>query len=148
MSNLENDPSWRDAARNVARELDRNHPEQAQELMRRDLWQLQNDPRAQHEFINMVNRMDHKGHGLDLHISRGPNGQETWQIAPPNYGYNDGRYPVPVPPPQGRPDVVIVQPERPSPGERFVDGVVQGVGMGVGIRIIDEITGGRRHHRR
>lgn len=151
MSELHEDPAWQDAARRVGRELDRNDVRGAQELMRKDLWQLQNDPHAQHEFINMVNRYDQKGVGADLMISRGPNGQEMWQIMPANYGYNDGRYPVPVPPPERMPmpapppDVVVVQPQRPSAGDRFVDGLATGAGVGIGIGIMGRIfDGGHR----
>ncbi len=144
MSDLRDDPSWNREARNVARELDRNDLREAQEMMRRDLWQLQNDPRAQHQFINMVNQMDHKGIGADLMITRAPNGQEQWQIVPPNYGY-ERNYPVPVPPPQPMPpEVVVVEPRRPSTGERFVDGLATGAGVGIGLGVMDRILGGHR----
>lgn len=144
MSDLHQDPQWREAARNVARELDHNDVRGAQDLMRQDLWQLQNDPRGQHEFINMVSRMDQKGVGADLNIFRGPNGQEQWQIMPANYG-SDNRYPVPPPQPLPAPEVVVVEPQRPSPGERIVDGIVTGAGIGIGMGIMGRVFGGHRH---
>ncbi|MBX9772704.1 MAG: hypothetical protein K2X29_15100 [Candidatus Obscuribacterales bacterium] len=145
MSDLQVDPTWREAARNVARELDRNHMGNAQDMMRQDLYQLQNDPKAQHDFINMVNRYERKGVGADFHISTGPQGQEMWQIVPPNYG-RDNRYPVPVPQPAPPPEVVIVEPQRPSTGERIIEGIATGVGVGVGIGVMDKIFNGRDHH--
>ena len=147
MSDLQEDPSWREAARNVARELDRNHVGNAQDMMRQDLYQLQNDPKAQHDFINMVNRYEHKGIGADFQITRGPQGQEQWQILPPNYG-RDGRYPVPVPQPAPPPEVIVVQPERPSIGEKVVEGIATGAGIGIGIGVMDKIFNGGHHHRR
>lgn len=141
---LQEDPGWREAARNVARELDRNHVGNAQDLMRQDLFQLQNDPRGQHEFINLVKQYDHKGIGADLITSRGPQGQEMWQILPPDYG-RDARYGRGYPTPAPQPDVVIVE-QRPSTGERIVEGVVTGVGIGVGIGVMDKIFNGRDNH--
>jgi hypothetical protein len=148
MSDLYDDPSWNREARNVARELDRNDIHDAQEMMRRDLYQLQNDPRAQHQFINMVNNMDHKGIGADLLISRNQYGQEQWQIAPANYGYNNGydrNYPVPPPQPMP-PEVVVVEPRRESTGEKFVDGLATGAGVGIGLGVMDRLIGGRHRH--
>lgn len=145
MSDLRDDPSWNREARNVANALDHNDLQQAQEMMRRDLYQLQRDPRAQHEFINMVNNMDHKGIGADMIITRNQNGQEMWQIVPPNYGY-ERNYPVP-PPQQIPPEVIVVQPQRESTGERFVNGLATGAGVGIGLGVMDRILGGG-HHRR
>lgn len=147
MSDLYDDPAWNREARNVARELDRGDIRDAQEMMRRDLYQLQNDPRAQHQFINMVNQMDRKGIGADLLVTRNQNGQEQWQITPPNYGYNNGydrNYPIPPAQPLPRPDVVVVEPRRESPGEKFVDGLATGAGVGIGLGVMDRLIGGRR----
>ena len=143
MSDLCDDPAWNREARNVARELDRNDVREAHEMMRRDLYQLQNDPRAQHEFIKMVSDMERKNFGADLLITTTREGQKQWQILPANYGY-ERNYPVPVPPPQRMPDVVVVEPRRPSPGERFVDGLATGAGVGIGIGVMDRILGGHR----
>ncbi|MBX9721582.1 MAG: hypothetical protein K2X81_09325 [Candidatus Obscuribacterales bacterium] len=140
MSDLHADPAWNEAAKSVARELDRHDIREAEHLLRSDLYQLQNDPHAQREFLRMVDDHDHKGMGADLVISRLPNGQETWQISEPRYGsvmpYRGA--PIPV-----QPDVVIVQPERPSVGERVLDGVATGAGVGLGLGIMGKIF----HHR-
>lgn len=136
MSDLNHDSGWRAEAQQVARDLDRNDLQSAQEAMRADLMQLQNNPRAQQQFVQMVDQYDRKGAGLDINISRGPRGEQVWQITDP----------YPAPPPR-RPDVVIVQPQRPSPGEIMVESIFTGVATGVGIRIGQEIFGGRdRHH--
>ncbi|MBX9690370.1 MAG: hypothetical protein K2X27_26890 [Candidatus Obscuribacterales bacterium] len=147
MSDLHEDPSWQREAKNVAHKLDHNDLQGAQESMRRDLWQLQNDPRAQHEFINMVSNFDRKGAGADMLISRAQDGKEFWQILPPNY--NDARYPVPVPPPvpMPAPEVVVVEPQRPSAGEKFVEGIVTGAGVGIGLGIMNRVFNGGHRHR-
>ena len=145
MSSLHEDAGWRQAAREVANELDHNNVQNASDLMRQDLFQLHNDPRAQHEFLAMVDRHDQKGYGADLNITMGMNGREQWNITPANYGRVENY------PPQGgyrRPDVVVVEPERPSTGERFVDGLATGAGVGIGLGVINRVLGGGNHHRR
>lgn len=141
MSDLGRDPSWRDEAVNVARELDRGDLSSAQESMRQDLFQLQNDPRAQRQFLSMVDQYDRKGRGLDIQLSPGQRGETVWQIV-------DSR--PPLPPPR-RPDVVIVEPQRPSPGEIIIGNIFSGIGAGLGNRIGREIFDndrdrGRHHH--
>jgi hypothetical protein len=163
MSDLYQDHNWNREARNVSERLDRNDVYGAQEAMRQDLYQLQNDPRAQHDFINMVNRYDRKGVGADLNIYRGPNGMEQWQITPPNYGNGrnpypgDGRYPYPQPIPMPMPmppeipvpvPVPVPVPRR-DPGEVIVDGIATGAGIAIGAKIMGEIFGhGHDRHRR
>ncbi len=137
MSELYNDPRWNHEAREVAEKLDRNDVYGAQESMRRDLWQLQSDPYAQHDFINMVNRFDQKGLGADINVYPGPNGQEQWQISPPNYGGGQ-YYPAPLPPPE------TVIPVQPSPGDALVNGLATGAGLGIGMGIMQNIFRGDR----
>ncbi len=137
MSDLHDDYEWNNAAKHVAERLDRNDVREAEHALRADLYQLQNDPHAQHEFLRMVDNYDHKGMGADLVISHLPNGQESWQIARPNYGSVIPYREAP------RPDVVVVQPQQPSAGDRFVDGLATGAGVGIGIGIMGKIF----HHR-
>lgn len=155
MSELNHDPRWNQEACRVASELDRNDTYRAQDHLRQDLYQLQNDPRAQHEFLNMVNRYDRKGMGADLNIYRDQYGREQWQISSP-YG-GDGRYyPQPMPMPMPVPEVPVPvpvpvpYPNRPvNPGEAIIDGIATGVGVGLGREIIRDIfRGGDNHHRR
>jgi hypothetical protein len=156
MSEIYNDPNWNREASRLAEKLDHNDVfghYGAYESMQRDLAQLHHDPHAQHQFVNMVNRMDHKGYGADLNVFRGPDGRETWQIMPYNYqdGY-PGPRPMPLPPEMPVPvpmPMPMPIPGRPNPGEILIDGVAAGAGAVIGSTIMRNILhGGDNHHRR
>jgi hypothetical protein len=149
-------------ARHIARELDNGDLREASHHLREDLFQLQNDPRAQRELLRLVDRFDNKGQGADLQSQYGYEGRVSWNIvspyaqpyeqAPQPY-YPAQQQPYYPPQPQAQPyyrqpDVVVV-PQRPDPGDQFVNGLGLGIGVGVGAAITRGIFGGGydRHRR-
>ena len=149
MSDLYYDNSWNCEASRVSQKLDHNDVNGAHESMRRDIYQLQNDPRAQQEFIDMVNRYDQKGVGADLNVFRDNYGREQWQISAPNYGDGRNPYPQQYPYPQGQPPEYprprpYPVPVRPDPGTAIIDGVAAGAGIAIGSAILGGIFNGHR----
>ena len=135
MSDIDRDPRWQMEAQRVAGELNRGDMNDARNMLNRDLMQLQMDPHAQHEFLNMV-KMNERPGGADLQIlGRDQYGREQFNITPPYYGPGPRPY-YPEPYPQPYPPPVVV---RPDPGEVIGGAVVGGV--------IGGLLGGALRHR-
>jgi len=118
---IERDERWHEAARQVANELDRHDPRASADL-RGDLYALQNDPRAQHEFVNMVNREDRTG----VRVSLDEYGREHINFAGPNYG-GDYQQQRPMYPPPGAYPPGGGYYQQPNPGEVVGGAIVGGV---------------------
>ncbi|MBX9724754.1 MAG: hypothetical protein K2X81_25335, partial [Candidatus Obscuribacterales bacterium] len=136
-------------AQHIARELDNGDVREASHHLREDLYQMQNNPRAQRELLQMVDRFENKGQGADLQIQYGYEGRVSWNITSP-YPQPYEQAPQPYYPQQAQPqpqpyyrqpDVVVV-PQRPDPGDQLLNGLGLGIGVGVGAAITRGIFGG------
>lgn len=147
---------WRDA-HHVAELLDTGNYSRAEQKLRHDLYQMQNDPREQHAYLNMITSMERRGFGADLQIQLLPDGREAWRIIRPAQNPYERSYPCPSRQcrvqypyeqqpyhrPNTIPDVVVME-RRPDPGAAILEGIAIGVGMEVGRQVINRALGG--HH--